>query len=111
MCQNDRYDSSATKALAKLNWDPLKVRVQYHDSLTMYKIMNDLTPLYLRDKFKIKDSKYMLRGYKSLSIPKPRTEFKKRSLSYRGAILWNNMRTEIKKARDVKAFKKLYADL
>ena len=53
----------------------------------------------------------MLRGHKTLSIPKPRTEFKKRSLSYRGAILWNNMPTEIKQARDVECFKKFYAAL
>ena len=106
-----RYDSSATEALAILNWDPLKDRVQYHESLTMYKIMNGLTPIYVKDRFKIKDSGYMLRGYKTLSIPKPRTEFKKRSLSYRGAILWNNMPTEIKQARDVECFKKFYAAL
>ena len=80
----------------------------------MYKIMNNLTPMYLKDIFNIKNSGYslhVLRGYQSLSIPKPRTEFKKRSLSYRGAILWNDMSTEIKKARDVKYFKKLYAAL
>ena len=53
----------------------------------------------------------MPRGYKSLSIPKPRTELKKRSFSYGGAILWNNMCTEIKQARDVEYFKKLYTAL
>ena len=45
-----RYDiSSATEALAILNWDPLKDRVQYHESLMMYKITNGLAKMYLKD--------------------------------------------------------------
>ena len=40
-----RYESSATEALAISNWDSVKDRVQYHESLiTVHKIMNGLTP-------------------------------------------------------------------
>ena len=73
-----RYDSLATEALAKSNWDQLKDRVQYHESLTMYKIMNGLTPMYLKERFKIKDSGYMLREYKPLSIPKTKNRVKEK---------------------------------
>ena len=74
----------------------------------MYTIINDLTPGYLKHRFVLKDSGYMLRGYKSLTIPKPKLEYKKRSYSYRGAKLWNEMRVDVKKARDVNIDKKYY---
>ena len=56
--------------------------------------MNELTPSYLKNRFELKDSGYSLRRYKTLAILKPKTDYKKRSLSYRGAKLWNDMNTK-----------------
>ena len=105
------YYSSATEALAKLNWDPLKDRFKYNESITMYKVMNELTPSYLKNRFELKNSGYALRGYKTLVIPKPKTDYKKRSFSYRGAKLWNDMDTDIKQARSVHQFKQCYSEM
>lgn len=102
------YYDSATEALTQLKWNPLVDRCKYHESLAMYKIMNDLTPTYLRNRFELKDTRYELRGYKSLVIPKPNTEYKKRSLSYRGAKSWNNMDINLKQARNVGHFKRIF---
>lgn len=102
------YFSSGNEALSVLNWSPITDRFNYNESLIMYKIMNDMTPRYLKTRFSERQSPYDLRGYKNLKIPKPRTEFKKKSLSYRGATTWNNMDVILKLANDVHHFKQLY---
>ena len=73
--------------------------------------MNELTPSCLKNRFELKDSGYSLRGYKMLAIPKPKTDYKKRSLSYRGARLWNDMNTGIKQARSVNQFKQCNSEM
>ena len=73
--------------------------------------MNGLTPSYLKNRFELKDSGYALRGYKTLAIPKPKTDYKKRSLSYRGAKIWNDMNTDLKQARSVNKFKQFYSEM
>ena len=70
--------------------------------------MNNFTALYLRPHFNLRSSNYNLRGLYMLSIPKPNTEFKKRSLSYRGALTWNALEDDLKIARNVKHFKYCY---
>ena len=79
----------ATTALSTMNWHNLRERNEYHLASTMYKIMNNHMPSYLTNRFSVRDSGYNLMGHKNVLIPKPRTEFKKRSLSYKGAIHWN----------------------
>ena len=74
----------------------------------MFKIMNGHTPNYLSKRFSIKDSGYELRGYKNLDIPIPNTDFKKRSISYCGATVWNSLPDELKKACNVSHFKAKY---
>ena len=102
-----RYDSS-TEALNALNWNNLKDRYNFHLATTMCNIMNDHAPKYLVNRFKVKDSGYDLRAFKNLSIPKPKTDFKKRSISYCGATTWNSLPTELKSKCNVSSFKKYY---
>ena len=78
----------------------------------MYKIVNDNTALYLCDRFNLRNNeRYELRGFKKLTIPKPNTNYKKRSLGYRGAVKWNALDDELKSARNVKHFKHVYKQL
>ena len=102
-----RYDSS-TEALNALKWYTLKDRYNFHLATTMYKIMNDHAPNYLVNRFNVKYSGYDLRGFKNLSIPKPNTDFKKRSISYCGATIWNSLPTDVKSKCNVSTFKKYY---
>ena len=46
-----------------------------------------------------------------LHVPKPRTDYLKRSLRYSGAVLWNGLPSEISKPLTVKRFKKGIIDL
>ena len=67
----------------------------------MYKIAHDLAPRQLINMFQKAPSsqRYNLRGSTTkLNLPKPKTEYLKKSLSYRGAKLWNSPPRRIKKS-------------
>ena len=56
---NTSYYSSATEALAQLNWDLLEC--SNNELVTVYKVINELTPSYLKNRFeltKILDTHY-----------------------------------------------------
>ena len=62
----------------------------YNKLLLMFKILNNKSPKYLSDLFSKKESQYVQRQ-NCLKIPFPRIDLFKTSLSYSGALLWNNL--------------------
>ncbi len=68
----------------------------------MCKILNEQSAPSLREKFiKIKDlnREHNLRSNDTdLALPKPKTNYLKRSFRYSGAMLWNSLPSEAKKA-------------
>ena len=58
--------------------------------------MKGHAPPYLNDFFAYNESVYNFRHNKTnLSIPMPKTEYKKRSISYRGPLIWNALDIDI----------------
>ena len=76
----------------------------------MYKIANNIAPLYLIDSFqmrKISDdttSSLLSVSNKNFLLPKPKINLFKNSLSYSGAVIWNSIPLEIKNATSVNNF-------
>ena len=63
-------------------------------AVTMYKIHNDISPSYLRRIFTNTsnvDSRDLGNSELNYYVPKPRTDSAKRSLLYRGSVLWNKI--------------------
>ncbi|CAH3140504.1 unnamed protein product [Porites evermanni] len=59
--------------------------------------INNLAPVYLCNLFAPRTPNYYFRNAKKkLMLPKPRTDYLKRSFSYSGALLWNNLPEEIR---------------
>ena len=59
----------------------------------MYKVLNDNAPAYLQEQFKkLKDSvPYNPRNADvNLALPKPSSEYMKKSFGYSGAVAWNS---------------------
>ena len=78
----------------------------------MFKSMNGLAPEYLQSLFSQRRSVYNLRDSEGkLTLPKPSTNYLKRSFSYSGAMLWNNMPKSLKTAVSVNHFKQLIKKL
>ena len=63
----------------------------------MYKTMNDLAPEYLQSLFSQRHCANNLRNSEGrLTLSKPSTNYLKRSFSYSGALLGNNMPESLK---------------
>ena len=60
----------------------------------MFKSLNGLAPVYLHDSFR------------KLNLPKPRTDYLKRSFGYSSALLWNSLPENIRAIRSIGQFKK-----
>ena len=75
-----------------LNIDNLSDRRNKQILHMMYKIAHDMIPGDFLKYFVLKEFYYGLRNSnKCLELPKPRTNFKKRSFSYRGIKEWNQL--------------------
>ena len=88
-----------------LNWQLLDRRRHDHSLVFMYKIMNNLTPAYLRSEFRTVTSFYSSRLGERLFLPKPRTEYLKKSFKYRCAKAYNELPSDIKSSSTISAFK------
>ncbi len=77
----------------------------------MYKVLNDHAAPGLKESFHVRNvtqNTYNLRNYSGydLTIPKPRTEYLRRSFKYSGAMSWNDLSFAAKSASTLDRFKK-----
>ena len=105
------YDIRTADVFEALAWETLEKRRDYLKSIFMYKILNNLAaPNLNRMFYKMSNCpiSYNLRNSDTdLVLPQPKAEFKKRSFSYNGALFWNNLCVEAKKANTLTSFKGL----
>ena len=77
----------------------------------MFKILKGNMPPYLQTLFSIRNTEYHFRNNQfKLNLPKPRTNYLKRSLRYNGALLWNSFPEEIRNLTLFPQFKKATND-
>lgn len=91
-----------------VNWVKLDRQRLFDKSIMMYKIVNGMVPDYLSSHFVFRSDTltYNLReSDSSLAIPRPRTNYCKRSLSYSGAVLWNGLSLDMCQSLSPNAFK------
>ena len=102
------YSIRSSDVLNSLEWSNLEERRKRHLLVTMFKIFNNNCPTYLGERFhrasEIHD--YNLRGSNyDLQLPLPKTNFLKRSFSYRGAMAWNQLSNKTLEMGDLTTFK------
>ena len=81
------YEIRSAAILERLGWDNLAMRRFEHKVTMMYKVLNNNAPAYLQEQFKqLKDSvPYNLRNADvNLALPKPNSEYLKKSFGYSG---------------------------
>ena len=101
------YDTSSSLLLNKLKWEKLSKRRQTQKALIMFKTIHKLAPKYLHQLFTPRRSEYNLRNLEGkLALPKPHTNYLKRSFSYSGALLWNNLPQEMRDTDSIGLFKR-----
>ena len=69
----------------------------------MFKPLNGLAPVYLQDLFSKRHTD-MRDSLPKLNLPKPRTDYLKRSFGYSGALLWNSLPENIRAIRSIGQF-------
>ena len=86
------YNTNSGYFLNSLSWDNLSVRRMKQKANLMYKCVNKLAPNYLCNMSTPRTLSSDLRdASQKLYLPKPRTDYLKRSFSYSGASLWNDL--------------------
>ena len=104
------FDTSSNLLLAMLKWEKRSLRRKRQKALIMYKALNELAPEYLQCLFTQRHvNDYNLTNLEGkLSLPKPNTNYLKRSFSYSGACLWNNLPQDLKSVGSIGQFKLRY---
>ena len=90
-----KWDEPTGPLFKSLRLLPLNNRLKYHVGVQMFKIVNGLCPKYLCNLFQPANchSTRSLRStfFNNLQLPGIRTEIMRKSLSYFGSLLWNNL--------------------
>ena len=96
---NYMYEVCSSVLLDGLGWERLQYVTLKQLAVTMYKIHNNLSPLYLRWIFTNTSNVHSHNLRKSelnYYVPRPRTESAKESIHNRGSVLWNKIPSEIR---------------
>ena len=88
----------------KLNILPLNLRFRFNKGVFMYKVMKNLAPPYLYEKFPVKN----IRGKSIIFTPRPRTDLFMSSLVHSGSKIWNELPEHLKQKSSLSLFKKAY---
>ena len=114
----NRVQLIVESARVKDNWscDWLNVSniISFDRLVTMYNILNKLSPESLWDTFELRSvhSKYETRNCHDVQIPRLNTEHAQNGFKYSAIKLWNNTPVDIREASTLKCFKtKLKAHL
>ena len=93
------YETRSSVLLDELGWERLE-NMRYTQLATiMNKIHNNLSPSYLRQIFTNTSNVHthnLRNSGINCYVPRPRTEYAKGNLHYRGSVLWNKITWEIR---------------
>ena len=79
-----------------------------HKVTMMYKVLNNNAPAYLQEQFKkLKDLvPYKLRNADvNLALPKPNSEYLKKSFGCSGAVAWNSLPRNLQNSKTLNEFR------
>ena len=95
---NSKPRTRTQPLLDELHLPRLKDRLDYFQAVLTYRCVHNLARGYMRNIFTFRSSlcSRVTRNSKSLLLPRPRTNFMKRTFHYRGSQLWNNLPATIK---------------
>jgi hypothetical protein len=92
----DTYDVRSTQILNNLSWLLIEELLKKREVIMTFKALTGRLPQYLVKLFtRCQNNNYNLRSNQTkLALPKPKTNFLKRSFSYRASKSWNELSSE-----------------
>ena len=104
--------SKSADLLNELQWLTFNDRVCYHTALLVYKTINNLAPVYMKDILKFSTNvSHNLRSISNKHLilqTKPRTNYFKGSFTYNSYKVWNSIPFNIKHSKSISSFKITY---
>lgn len=96
----------------ELNWLTFPERVSFQKAVLMFKIFNGIAPDYFINDFPLISDIHGINlrsaAHSQIYLPRPNTELFRKSFSYSGSFLWNNLPTYVRNANSLAQFKRLY---
>ena len=91
----------------KINWLPVLNRVEQCLAVTAYNFKNDLSPKYMSDIYSLRISPTIRtrRSIDSFEEPFFKKEIARKSVSYLGSKIWNDLNQDIKASPSTNSFK------
>ena len=105
---NSSHVASADAVIEKLKWPTISEIIKRETATMVYKSLNGLVPMYLSNIFSsnsTRDTIYLRNSDNDLRVPLFKTANGQKSFAYRGAHLWNNLESKVKKAPSLFVFK------
>ena len=91
---------------SSLNWLSFTERVQYQKSILMYKIVHGMVPEYLLLQNDVQSHCLRSSSNNDIFLPRPNTNFYKKSFHYSAVEIWNKLPACIKCCNTLEIFKK-----
>ena len=104
-CKNEHGQSSL--ALGLLGWKTLEEQRAQSTARLMYKVLHNMAPTKLNEIFNMSNTVHghNLRGSNStLFLPRPKTEYLKKSISFRGPKIWNSLSEQARNSESLSIF-------
>ena len=98
--------TSGKDVLAKVKWFTLNSMFKQQLLYLAYKNYYNLIPATLQSLFIKTGHRYELRNKMTYVLPKPNTDYLKKSISYQAVTLWNSLDKELKSTESLAKFKK-----
>jgi hypothetical protein len=95
---NASFDQPSANLLKQLHWLPVRARIMFKIIVTVFRIVNNTSPNYLKEMFLQSKSRYRLRSRsdRNFIVPRRRTKLADRSLAVVGPKLWNELPNDLK---------------
>ena len=100
--------SHITPSLVKLNWLPVKARIEFKAAVLCYKCVNKIAPPYMQKMLEIYVPSRNLRSQSKLLLKTKRSAYVKiggRAFANYGPTIWNNLPQEIRLCNTITKFK------
>ena len=107
-------DTSLTtdQKLKEMRIMSLQKQLEYNKGLFMYRVLSNEATEYISNLYTHTPSRYSSSRNYHLSLPRPRIDIFRTSISFSGAYLWNNLPLTVRSCQSLSSFKcKLRAHL
>ena len=84
----------------------LQKQLEYNNGLFMYRLLSNEAPEYISNLYTHTPARYSNSRNYHLSLPRPRIDIFKTSISFSGTYLWNNLPLTVRSCQSLSSFKR-----